>query len=153
MLLFLWLFHLNFIYHRDYIFLITIMNSIVTYNKRRHWTDKFDEIKSQISVILNLCIMTPLAQLYLQHMYIISHKGSKNFSYQVAMKIILWLWVTTAWGSILTGNSIKKVDKHRNTLRHWDPHTWIWRHFKTFKSFSVIYSITYSWPKITTNFN
>ena len=36
----------------------------------------------------------------------------QNYSYEVATKIILWLGVTTTWGTVLKGCSIRKVESH-----------------------------------------
>lgn len=44
-----------------------------------------------------------------KNMYIMVHSSSKNDSYEVATKLILWLAVTTAWRTVLNDRSIRKV--------------------------------------------
>jgi hypothetical protein len=36
----------------------------------------------------------------------------QSYSYEVVMNIILWLGVTTTWGTVLKGHSIRKVENH-----------------------------------------
>ena len=43
---------------------------------------------------------------------------SKNYSYEVAAKVILCLEVTTAWGTVLKAYCIGKVEKHCSTAMH-----------------------------------
>ena len=56
--------------------------------------------------------------------YVTIHNSSKKkYSYEVAMKIVLWLGVSTAW-SVLKGRSIRKVE---NCCLRWFGHchfTW-----------------------------
>lgn len=53
------------------------------------------------AVFLNLEVMTPLG----------SPEAIGKHSYEVEMKIVLWLRVTT-WGTILEGCCIRKVESH-----------------------------------------
>ena len=43
--------------------------------------------------------------------FIMIHNSSK-ITYQIATRIILWPGVTTAWGTVLNGHSIRKVENH-----------------------------------------
>ena len=44
--------------------------------------------------------------------YIMIHNRGENHSYEEAIKITLWLGVTTTWGTILKGGSVGKVENH-----------------------------------------
>jgi hypothetical protein len=44
--------------------------------------------------------------------YIMMYTCRKNYNYEVARKIILWLGVTVTWGTALKSLSIRKVENH-----------------------------------------
>jgi hypothetical protein len=63
--------------------------------------------------VFNLWAVTSLGLMYqiscISDIYIIIH-NEQNYSYAVAMKIILGLQVTTTWGTVLKGHSVRKVE-------------------------------------------
>ena len=74
-------------------------------------------------VVLNLWVMTPLGikqsfnRGYLRlsentDIYIMIPGNSKNYSFEIATKIILWLGVTTTWGTVLDGQNTRNIENH-----------------------------------------
>jgi hypothetical protein len=57
------------------------------------------------SQVLNPGVTAPLAT-SISKLYIMIH-SSRKISYDTATKIVLWLGVTTTWGAVLKGHSIR----------------------------------------------
>lgn len=60
------------------------------------------------AVVLNLWPMTTLVNLYLQKYLLYNSYQKQNHGYELAMKIILWMGVTTTHGPLLKGHSTSK---------------------------------------------
>jgi hypothetical protein len=78
------------------------------------------------AVVLSLWGSTPLkveGRIHRDHIrlwghtdaYTMLHNSSKDYSYEIATKVILRLGVTTTWGTVLKGRSIRKTGSH-----------WVW---------------------------
>ena len=65
--------------------------------------------RSRVAV-LNLWVATPLPNLQLQKkIYIRIYNSNKIYSYEVAMKTLLWLWVPPIGGAVLKGCNTRKM--------------------------------------------
>jgi hypothetical protein len=78
--------------------------------------------RSARSVLLNLQVMTPLRSndpftgvtyqiACSSDIYITIHNSGKKLKLW-NNEIILWLWVSTTWGTVLQGRITRKVEKH-----------------------------------------